>query len=58
MVRPNLFYLLSFPIFPFFSLLIRAGNLANTLGAEHHYQTLLSFGEIGMPRPYLVFLTP
>lgn len=58
MVCPNLFYFLSFPFFLFFSLLIRAGNLANTSGAEQHHQTPLSYGEIGRPRPRLVFLTP
>ena len=38
MIRPNLFYFLSVPFFHSFSLLIRAGNLANTSGTEqqHH----------------------
>lgn len=58
MVRSNLFYLLPFPFFPFFSLLIRAGNLANTSVAEQHHQTPLSYGENGMPRPRLAFRTP
>ena len=34
MISPNLFYFLSVPFFHSFSLLIRAGNLANTSGAE------------------------
>ena len=58
MVRPNLFLFPSFPFFLFFSLLICAGNLVNTSVAEQHHQTPLSYREIGMPRPSLVFLTP
>ena len=40
MIRPNLFYFLSVPFFHSFSLLIRAGNLANTSGAEQHHHAM------------------
>lgn len=51
MVHPNLFYFLSFPSFLFFSLLICAGNLVNTSGAERSHQPPLSSGEMGTPSP-------
>ena len=40
MIRPNFFYFLSVPFFHSFSLLIRAGNLANTSGAEQHHHAM------------------
>ena len=40
MICPNLFYFLSVPFFHSFSLLIRAGNLANTSGAEQHHHAM------------------
>ena len=47
MIRPNLFYFLSVPFFHSFSLLIRAGNLANTSGAEQQRHAPTSPSRVG-----------
>ena len=59
MIRPNFFYFLSVPFFHSFSLLIRAGNLANTSGAEQHHHAMSRHATpTAHPRPDLSSFAP